>query len=143
LSGGIHWLYPVAHWTWGAFWVHPLLWIPLDIVCSLTCYVFFRCCQPGERHKPTTDITSTLLAMSLPTLYIKTGCPWCIEVVAFLTKHGIDVDTVVVSGNPDAMRDMIALSGQSKAPTMNWHGEVLADFGVEELAPFLKQRNRI
>jgi hypothetical protein len=23
---------------------------------------------------------------------------------------------------------------------MDWHGEVLADFGVDELVPFLKQR---
>jgi hypothetical protein len=38
------------------------------------------------------------------------------------------------------MREMVALSGQSKAPTMDWHGEVLADFGVDELVPFLKKR---
>jgi hypothetical protein len=35
---------------------------------------------------------------------------------------------------------MIDLSGQSKAPTMNWHGELLVDFGVEELIPFLKKQ---
>lgn len=78
--------------------------------------------------------------MSLPVLYIKPGCPWCVEVVGFLAENGIEVETVVVTGNPDAMREMIALSGQSKAPTMDWHGEVLADFGVDELVPFLKQR---
>jgi hypothetical protein len=38
------------------------------------------------------------------------------------------------------MREMVALSQQTKAPTMDWHGEVLADFGVEELMPFLRQR---
>lgn len=76
----------------------------------------------------------------LPILYIKPGCPWCDEVTAYLNRKNIDVETVVVSGNPDAMQEMIALSGQSKAPTMDWHGEVLADFGVDELIPFLKQR---
>lgn len=35
---------------------------------------------------------------------------------------------------------MVDLSGQTKAPTMDWHGEVLADFGVDELVPFLKKR---
>lgn len=78
--------------------------------------------------------------MDLPILYIKPGCPWCEEVIDWLAQNQIMVETVIVSGNPDAMREMVDLSGQSKAPTMDWHGEVLADFGVDELIPFLKQR---
>ena len=74
------------------------------------------------------------------TLYIKPGCPWCDEVVYYLDRKNITVRTVVVSGNREAMHEMVGLSGQSKAPTMDWHGEVLADFGVDELIPFLKQR---
>jgi glutaredoxin 3 len=77
----------------------------------------------------------------LPILYIKPGCPWCDDVVAYLAKKKIAVKVMVVSGNREAMQEMIDLSGQSKAPTMDWHGEVLADFGVEELVPFLKERN--
>lgn len=77
----------------------------------------------------------------LPILYIKPGCPWCDDVVAYLAKKKIAVKILVVSGNREAMQEMIDLSGQSKAPTMDWHGEVLADFGVEELVPFLKERN--
>ena len=76
----------------------------------------------------------------LPVLYIKPGCPWCDEVVAYLDRSKIEVETIVVSGNREAMQEMIDLSGQSKAPTMDWHGEVLADFGVDELVPFLKKR---
>jgi len=78
--------------------------------------------------------------MSLPVLYIKPGCPWCDDVVAYLARKRIEVETVVVSGNREAMAEMVGLSGQSKAPTMDWHGEVLADFGVDELVPFLKKR---
>ncbi|MEP4079205.1 glutaredoxin family protein [Haloferula sp.] len=74
------------------------------------------------------------------TLYIKRGCPWCDDVVAYLNKKDIEHDTVIVSGDHEALQQMITLSGQSKAPTMNWEGEVLADFGVEELVPFLKER---
>ena len=81
--------------------------------------------------------------MSLPVLYIKPACPWCVDVVDFLARRGIEVETVVVSGNPEAMREMVAISGQTKAPTMDWHGEVLADFGVDELIPFLKRRGSI
>lgn len=79
--------------------------------------------------------------MSLPILYIKTGCPWCDEVIDYLDRQRIDYETIVVSGNREAMADMVALSGQSKAPTLDWHGKVLADFGVEELVPFLRKVN--
>jgi len=78
--------------------------------------------------------------MNLPILYIKPGCPWCVEVVDWLAAQQIKVHTVIVSGNREAMREMVEVSGQSKAPTMDWHGDVLADFGVDELVPFLKQR---
>jgi glutaredoxin len=73
-------------------------------------------------------------------LYVKRGCPWCDEVEEYLAKHSIAVCRVVVSANPAAMDEMVSLSGQSKAPTLDWDGEVLADFGVEELVPFLKER---
>lgn len=71
-------------------------------------------------------------------LYVKIGCPWCMEVEKYLSKNNIDVETVIVTGNAEAMEEMIAISGQSKAPTLEWDGEVLADFGVDELIPFLK-----
>lgn len=76
---------------------------------------------------------------NLPILYVKPGCPWCDDAVEYLDRKKIEVDTRVVSGNREAMQEMVALSGQTKAPTLDWHGEVLADFGVEELVPFLKK----
>ena len=71
-------------------------------------------------------------------LYVKPGCPWCEEVEQYLRKRKIDVERVNVSGDRTAMDEMVALSGQSKAPTLDWDGEVLADFGVDELVPFLE-----
>ena len=71
-------------------------------------------------------------------LYVKSGCPWCVDVQKYLKDKNIDVQTVIVSGNREGMNEMVKLSGQSKAPTMDWEGEVLADFGVDELIPFLK-----
>ena len=75
-----------------------------------------------------------------PVLYIKPGCPWCEEVTEYLDAKAIDHAQVIVSGNREAMQAMIDLSGQSKTPTMDWDGEVLADFGVDELIPFLKNK---
>jgi glutaredoxin 3 len=71
-------------------------------------------------------------------LYVKTGCPWCGEVEEYLRENRIEVTKVNVSGDRDAMAAMVELSGQSKAPTLDWGGEVLADFGVDELVPFLE-----
>ncbi|MGL4401893.1 MAG: glutaredoxin family protein [Luteolibacter sp.] len=76
--------------------------------------------------------------MSLPVLYLKPGCPWCDEVVDFLARKNIEVRPRIVSDDREAMQEMVELSGQTKAPTLDWHGQVLADFGVEELIPFLK-----
>lgn len=76
--------------------------------------------------------------MVKPVLYVKTGCPWCGEVLDYLDARRIAYQKIIVSGNREAMQEMIDLSGQSKAPTMSWDGEVLADFGVDELVPFLQ-----
>ena len=76
----------------------------------------------------------------VPIVYINPGCPWCDEVIDYLNANGIRHQQVIVSGNREAMQAMIDLSGQTKAPTMDWDGEVLADFGVDELVPFLKRR---
>ncbi|HBE23308.1 MAG TPA: NrdH-redoxin [Verrucomicrobiales bacterium] len=81
--------------------------------------------------------------MSKPILYVKTGCPWCDEVIDYLNENHIPYQNIVVSGNRAAMQQMVDLSGQSKAPTLDWHGQVLADFGVDELILFLiKVRQR-
>lgn len=76
-----------------------------------------------------------------PKLYIKTGCPWCNEVVEFLSEHGIGYLEKNVSKDPTAYAEMLQVSGQTKAPVLNWHGKILSDFGVDELKPFLHAQN--
>ena len=71
---------------------------------------------------------------------MKDGCPWCEEVLEFLDSRRIAYQKIVVSGDRKAMQEMIDVSGQSKAPTMDWDGDILADFGVDELEPYLKER---
>ena len=77
----------------------------------------------------------------LPVLYIKPTCPWCVEVVAFLDEHGVPYRRVDITLDASARTEMERLSGQGKVPTLDWHGKILADFGVEELVPFLQGRN--
>ncbi len=76
-----------------------------------------------------------------PFLYIKDGCPWCEEAEDYLRDHGIAYGKADVNEDPDALAEMRRLSGQTKAPTMRWGDEILADFGAAELDAFLRQRN--
>lgn len=82
-----------------------------------------------------------MAADALPILYVKSGCPWCHEVIDFLRGHGISYRERNVSTDSAAMAEMQKKSNQTKAPTLDWHGKILADFGVEELVPFLRERN--
>ena len=77
----------------------------------------------------------------LPILYIKPGCPWCDEVLEFMNSHGIEHREQDVIADSGAMREMQKKSGQTKAPTLDWRGQILADFGVDELVPFLRKQN--
>ncbi len=76
----------------------------------------------------------------LPTLYVKPGCPWCAEATRELDRQGIDYRTVDVFTDRAAADEMRQLSGQSKVPVLNYHGDILADFGEAELKPFLAAR---
>ncbi len=78
--------------------------------------------------------------MIKPKLYVKEGCPWCEEAEEFLQENKIAFERIEVRSNQEAFEEMIELSGQTKTPTMDWEGEVLADFGVDELIPFLKKK---
>ena len=77
----------------------------------------------------------------LPILYVKSGCPWCVEVVGFLSEHGIGYREKNVTKDADAFAEMKKISRQEKAPVLDWHGKILADFGVDELVPFLRKQN--
>ena len=78
---------------------------------------------------------------STPILYVKTGCPYCDEAVEYLDEHGIDYKQKEVLSDARAFEEMKSKSGQTKAPTLDWNGKILADFGVEDLPKFLRAQN--
>ena len=81
------------------------------------------------------------MSTTRPIFYTKTGCPWCAEAREVLDRESIAYDEKVVIGNADAYSEMEKLSGQTKAPVLDWSGEILADFGAVELVPFLARVN--
>lgn len=75
----------------------------------------------------------------LPVLYVKSICPWCWVAEKELKRLGVEYRAVNVSKDRAAFEEMVLLSGQTCAPTLVVDGEVLADFGTEELKSFLQE----
>ena len=69
-------------------------------------------------------------------LFIKPFCGWCHRAERWLNEHGIDYEPINVIADETAYDEMIRLSGQDLAPVIDVDGEILADFGPEQLAPF-------
>lgn len=78
---------------------------------------------------------------NLPILYVKTGCPWCDKAISLLDRYGVGYRMKDVLTDETAFAEMKRKSGQTRAPTLDWSGKILADFGPEELIPFLRERN--
>jgi glutaredoxin 3 len=77
--------------------------------------------------------------MSKPTLYVKQGCPWCIDALAYFNAKGIDLEIIDVRTESERMKELVEVSGQSMTPTFK-HGDFLVtDFDIEEFEAALEQ----
>jgi glutaredoxin len=72
-------------------------------------------------------------------IYIKPWCPWCVEALETLDALRCDYTVHDVETEPGAAQQVRDISDQSRVPTMLAGDHVLADFGPEEIAPFLKK----
>ncbi|HEY3853003.1 MAG TPA: glutaredoxin family protein [Verrucomicrobiae bacterium] len=72
-------------------------------------------------------------------LFVKSWCGWCTMAESWLKKHGIHYETINVSSDKAARKEMNDLSGQDLAPVIDVDGQILADFGPDQLAKFWKQ----
>ena len=70
--------------------------------------------------------------MSKPKLYVKAGCPWCIDALAYFKSKSMDLEIIDVRTDPTKMPELIEISGQSKTPTLQNGEFVVADFDIEE-----------
>jgi glutaredoxin 3 len=66
-------------------------------------------------------------------LFIKPGCPWCDEAIEWLDAHRVQYTTLDVTSDSAARAEMRDLTGQTKAPSIDVDGHILADFGADEL----------
>jgi glutaredoxin len=72
-------------------------------------------------------------------LFVKSFCPWCTEAIEWLDAHGIVYETLNVSRSAEARAEMLELTGQTKAPSIDVDKHILADFGADELETWWRQ----
>ncbi|MDR3558360.1 MAG: glutaredoxin family protein [Candidatus Pacebacteria bacterium] len=73
-------------------------------------------------------------------LYTKLGCPWCKGVLDLFKEKGVKFEEREVTHNKAYFAELVAKSGQSKAPTMDLDGEITADADREQIAIILKAK---
>jgi glutaredoxin 3 len=76
-------------------------------------------------------------------LFIKPYCGWCHKAIRWLDDHDIEYETVDVIADESAFDEMIRISDQELAPVIDVDGEILADFGPEQLEGFFNKLGKI
>ncbi|MGB0419646.1 MAG: glutaredoxin family protein [Limisphaerales bacterium] len=69
-------------------------------------------------------------------LFTKSYCGWCHEALDWLRHRGLAFEELEVLSNLAAMEELQQLTGKSMTPTIEVNGQVLADFGIDELEPW-------
>ncbi len=72
-------------------------------------------------------------------LFIKPYCGWCHKAMRWLDDHDVNYERIDVIADEAAFDEMIRLSGQELAPVIEVEGDVLADFGPDQLPDFFKK----
>ena len=75
-------------------------------------------------------------------LFVKPYCGWCHKAERWLDDHDIAYENINVIADEAAFDEMIRLSGQDLAPVIEIDGEILADFGPDQLAEFWSRLER-
>lgn len=71
-------------------------------------------------------------------IYVKTGCGWCTQALAWLDQRGYRYEKIDVLADRDALNHLRSISGQMLTPTLEMDdGSVLADFDTRQLEKFL------
>lgn len=69
-------------------------------------------------------------------LFIGTICPYCAKVENFMEEEGIEIPTVNIQEDPEAMRELINNGGKRQVPCLYHDGEYL--YESDDIIEFLK-----
>lgn len=75
-----------------------------------------------------------------PILYVRRGCSWCREALAFFSSHGVPIEIHDVDRDYAMLKDLIEVSGQTQTPTFEYGDFIVSDFSVDEFLDELQER---
>ena len=70
-------------------------------------------------------------------IYSTPTCPWCKRVKAYLDEKGIKYESIDVSSNDKARKEMIDKSGQMGVPVIDIDGKIVVGFDKEKINEIL------
>lgn len=73
-------------------------------------------------------------------LYTKNGCPWCRGVLDLFAEKNVSFEEREVTGNKEYYDELVKKSGQTKTPTLDIDGFILADSDRDQVSAYLKDK---
>lgn len=70
-------------------------------------------------------------------IYSTPTCPWCKKAKAYLEEKGIAFESVDVSSDDKAQKEMIDKSGQMGVPVLDIDGKIVIGFDKEKIDELL------
>lgn len=70
-------------------------------------------------------------------IYSTPTCPWCKRAKAYLAEKGIAFESIDVSSNEAAQKEMIDKSGQMGVPVLDIDGKIVTGFDKEKINELL------
>lgn len=74
-------------------------------------------------------------------IYSTPTCPWCKKAKAYLTEKGIEFQSIDVSSDEKAQKEMIDKSGQMGVPVLDIDGKIVIGFDKEKIDEILNIKN--
>lgn len=71
-------------------------------------------------------------------IYSTPTCPWCKKAKAYLTEKSIAFESVDVSSDETAQKEMIEKSGQMGVPVLDIDGKIVVGFDKEKIDELLQ-----
>lgn len=75
--------------------------------------------------------------MAKVTIYSTPTCPWCKRAKAYLDEKDIQYESIDVSSNEAAQKEMIDKSGQIGVPVLDIDGKIVIGFDKEKINELL------
>lgn len=73
-------------------------------------------------------------------LYTKKGCPWCKGVLDLFAEKGVVYEEREVLSNKVYFDELVAKSGQTKTPTLDIDGDIIADSDRDQVTAYFTSK---